>query len=168
MTKILGSYIKAKCSRKSTLTYSSKNKRIKINKKGTVTIPKNFVGKTEITIKAADSKNYMAASKKVTVKINPASVKIVSAKSAASGKITVKWKKNTKVSGYEIQYSTSKKFAKTGTKSRKVKKASKTSETISKLKNGKIYYVRVRTYKKAAGKTYYSSWSGKKKVKIKK
>lgn len=160
--------LKAKCSRKSTLTYSSKNKRIKINKKGKVTIPKNFVGKTEITIKAAASKNYMAASKKVTVKINPASVKIVSAKSAASGKITVKWKKNTKVSGYEIQYSTSKKFAKAGTKSRKVKKASKTSETISKLKNGKIYYVKVRTYKKAAGKTYYSSWSGKKKVKIKK
>lgn len=160
--------LKAKCNRKNTLTYSSKNKRIKVNKKGKVTIPKNFVGKTEITIKAAASKNYMAASKKVTVKINPASVKIVSAKSAASGKITVKWKKNTKVSGYEIQYSTSKKFAKTGTKSRKVKKASKTSETISKLKNGKIYYVRVRTYKKAAGKTYYSSWSGKKKVKIKK
>lgn len=160
--------LKAKCSGSGALTYSSRNKRVKVSKKGKVTIPKNFVGETQITIKAAASKNYKAASKKVTVKVNPAGVKITSAKSAASGKVTVKWKKNAKVSGYEIQYSTSKKFAKAAAKSRKVKKAAKTSETISKLKKGKTYYVRVRTYKKVAGKTYYSVWSGKKKVKIKK
>lgn len=160
--------LKAKCSRSGALTYSSKNKRMKVSKKGQVTIPKNFVGETQITIKAAASKNYKAASKKVTVKVNPAGVNITSAKSAASGKVTVKWKKNAKVSGYEIQYSTSKKFAKAAAKSRKVKKAAKTSETISKLKKGKTYYVRVRTHKKAVGKTYYSVWSGKKKVKIKK
>lgn len=160
--------LKAKCSRSGALTYSSKNKRVKVSKKGKVTIPKNFVGETQITIKAAASKNYKAAGKKITVKVNPAGVKITSAKSAASGKVTVKWKKNAKVSGYEIQYSTSKKFAKAAAKSRKVKKAAKTSETISKLKKGKTYYVRVRTYKKVAGKTYYSVWSGKKKVKINK
>lgn len=160
--------LKAKCARSGALTYSSKNKRIKVSKKGKVTIPKNFVGKTVITIKAAASKNYKAASKKVTVKVNPAGVKITSAKSAASGKVTVKWKKNAKATGYEIQYSTNKKFAKAAAKSRKVKKASKTKEIISRLKKGKTYYVRARTYKKVAGKTYYSGWSNKKKVKIKK
>ncbi len=102
------------------------------------------------------------------MKVNPAGVKITSAKSAASGKVTVKWKKNAKATGYEIQYSTNKKFAKAAAKSRKVKKASKTKEIISRLKKGKTYYVRARTYKKVAGKTYYSGWSNKKKVKIKK
>ena len=54
--------LRAKCARSGALTYSSKNKRVKVSKKGKVTIPKNFVGKTVITIKAAASKNYKAAS----------------------------------------------------------------------------------------------------------
>ena len=43
-----------------------------------------------------------------------------------------------------------------------------TSYTIKKLKKKKTYYVRIRTYKKVSGKTYYSGWSSVKKVKIKK
>ena len=35
-------------------------------------------------------------------------------------------------------------------------------------KGGKKYYVQVRTYKKAAGKTYYSGWSKAKTVRAKK
>lgn len=37
--------IKAKCSRAGTLTYSSNNKSVKVNKNGKLTIAKNFVGK---------------------------------------------------------------------------------------------------------------------------
>ena len=40
--------------------------------------------------------------------------------------------------------------------------------TIKKLIKGKKYYVRVRTYQKVSGKTYYSAWSGSKNVTIKK
>lgn len=160
--------VKAKSSGGGTLTYSSNNKSVKIDKKGKVTIAKNFVGKAVITIKMAASANYEAASKKITVKVNPAGVKLTSVKSASSGKLTVKWKKNAKVTGYEIQYSTSKKFVKSAAKTKKVKKAAKTSETISKLKKGKTYYVRIRTYKKVSGKMYYSGWSSKKNVKIRK
>ena len=40
------------------------------------------------------------------------------------------------------------------------KKTSKQAElTISGLKSQKLYYVRVRTYKKVNGKTQYSAWS---------
>ena len=54
------------------------------------------------------------------------------------------WKKSSSMSGYEIQYSTSKNFA--SAKTFKISK-SKTSYTIKKLKGSKKYYVRIRAYK---------------------
>ncbi len=41
-------------------------------------------------------------------------------------------------------------------------------KTITGLKKGKTYYVRVRAYQKADGRKYYGNWSKVKKVKIKK
>lgn len=75
----------------------------------------------------------------------------------------VTWKKVSGVTGYQVQYSTSKKFTKKTTKTVTVKGAKKTSLTVKKLKSKKKYYVRIRTYK---GKTY-SSWSTVKNVKTK-
>lgn len=46
--------------------------------------------------------------------------------------------------------------------------ASKTGDTIKKLKKGKTYYVRARLYKVSNGKKVYSKWSSIKKVKVKK
>ncbi len=89
-----------------------------------------------------------------------------SAKNSSSKKVKLTWKKNKKANGYEIQYSTSKNFKKA--KSVKIKKASLTKKTISKLKKKKTYYIRMRAYKKVSGVTYYSEWSKTKKVKIKK
>lgn len=77
-------------------------------------------------------------------------------------KAFVSWKKNSKVTGYQIQCSTNSAFK--GAKIKNVKGAKKTSYTLSKLKKGKTYYVRVRTYTKKN----YSGWSNVKKVKIKK
>ena len=100
---------------------------------------------------------------KVTVK----KTTLKSAKNAKGKKLVVKWKKNTAGNGYQIQYSTSKKFAK-GNKTKTISKNKTTSYTIKKLKKKKTYYVRIRTYKKVSEKTYYSEWSSVKKVKIKK
>lgn len=100
---------------------------------------------------------------KVTVK----KTTLKSVKNAKGKKLVVKWKKNTAGNGYQIQYSTSKKFAK-GNKTKTISKNKTTSYTIKKLKKKKTYYVRIRTYKKVSGKTYYSEWSSVKKVKIKK
>ena len=79
-------------------------------------------------------------------------------------KIKLKLKKVAGVTGYEIRYSTSKKFGKKGTKTIKVKKAAK---TLGKLKK-KTYYVKVRAYKVVDGKTYISDWSSVKKIKVRK
>ena len=82
-------------------------------------------------------------------------------------KIKVSWKKNTKVNGYQIQYTTNKKF-KSGIKNVTIKKNKTTSTVLKKLKKKKTYYVRIRTYKKDGKTTYYSKWSNVKKLKIKK
>ena len=97
----------------------------------------------------------------------PAATALKSVKNVKTKSATVKWKKKSKnVTGYQVQYSTSKKFksAKTVT----VKGKSKTSKKLTKLKKNKTYYVRVRTYRSVNGTTVYSKWSGKKSVKIRK
>ena len=82
-------------------------------------------------------------------------------------KITVKWKtQKTQTDGYEIQCSTKKKFN-NSVKTKKVTGAGKKSVTVKKLKAGKLYYVRIRTWKKAGSKIYYSKWSKVKKIKTK-
>ena len=84
--------------------------------------------------------------------------------SAKDNGFTVKWKKKTKITGYQIQYSTSSKFSKKSTKTVKIKKAKTASKKITDLKSSKKYYVRVRTYKNSKKKTNYSAWSKKKSI----
>lgn len=66
----------------------------------------------------------MAASKAPSTQIT--SIK------AGNKSFTVKWKKKS-CTGYQVQYSTSKKFAKKNTKTVKVKKAKTTKATVKKL-----------------------------------
>ena len=68
------------------------------------------------------------------------------------------------ISGYQIQFNTSKNFK--GAKTVKAS-AKAASGTAGKLKSKKKYYVRIRTFKKAYGQTVYSSWSKVKQVKVK-
>lgn len=84
--------------------------------------------------------------------------------SAKDNGFTVKWKKKTKITGYQIQYSTSSKFSMKNTKIVKIKKAKTASKKITDLKSSKKYYVRIRTYKIVKKKKSYSSWSKKKNV----
>ena len=78
------------------------------------------------------------------------------------------WKKCANVSGYQLQYSTSKNM-----KSAKALNLSSgsSSKTVKGLKSKKNYYVRIRTYKvvniNGSNKTYYGKWSPKKVVKTK-
>lgn len=84
----------------------------------------------------------------------------------------VKWKKQrTQTTGYEVQYSTSRKFTRKTTKYVTVKGSKKVSRKITGRKPGKRYYVRVRTYKsvRVEGriKKVYSGWSKVRSVKVK-
>ena len=80
---------------------------------------------------------------------------------AQSKAFTVKWKKKSGITGYQIQYSTNSKFKKNNKKI-KIKNAKTVSKKITKLKASKKYYVRIRTYQ---GKKY-SKWSKVKSIKI--
>ncbi len=96
--------------------------------------------------------------------VTPAKPKVVRIKEKKNA-IQVKWKKVIGAKGYEICYSTSKKFKKKNkTKSKFTKK---TKITIKNLKRKKRYYVRVRAYTLQDGTKIYGKWSKVTKVKIK-
>ena len=120
-------------------------------------------GVAKITVKAAATTDYKAASKTVTVTVAPKKQSI-SLVNKIKKQLTIKWKKNTKASGYQVVYSTNKKF--TGKKT--VRKAKTTiSYKIKGLKKGKKYYVKVRSYKTVNGKRIYGAYSTAKKATIK-
>ena len=91
---------------------------------------------------------------------------ISSLKNSSSKKMTVAWSKNSKVTGYRIEYAANSSFDNSTTVT--VKGANTVSKTISGLTKGKTYYVRVRGYKTVSGTNYWSSWSTVQKVKISK
>ncbi len=100
----------------------------------------------------------------ITQTSTPAKTKV---QKISTGKksITLQWKKISGVTAYQVQIATNKKF----TKNKKTVKVSKKSKKtkIKKLKAKKVYYVRVRSYKKVNGKKVYSKWSTVRKVKTK-
>lgn len=112
----------------------------------------------ETTTSTEDKLNENINQKKVvTTKIK----KIKKAKKS----LKVSWTEVKNVAGYQLQYSTSKKFKKA--KKVTIKNAKTTSKTIKKLKENKKYYVRIRTYIVVKGKKKYSGWSKKKSQKTK-
>ena len=79
--------------------------------------------------------------------------------SAGNKAFDVSWKKQTnQTTGYEIQYSTSKKFTKMTTKTKVVTSCKTTKATIGGCKKNTTYYVRIRTYKTIGNQKYYSAW----------
>lgn len=76
---------------------------------------------------------------------------------AGKNSFKVCYKRLNGAAGYQVQYSTSKKFYKSKTKTVTVKGCRNTSKAIKGLKSNKKYYVKVRAYNKA--NTTYGSWS---------
>lgn len=94
----------------------------------------------------------------VTFKIVPGKTKITK-KKATKKKVNIQFAKVKGAKGYQVVYSTNKKF-----KGKTVKNIKKTKLTF-KRKNNSTYYVKVRALKKVGRKTYYGSYC--KTVKIK-
>ena len=101
------------------------------------------------TVPTTTTKNY-----------TPAKVKLVSLTAKKSGhKIVVKWNKcSTSATGYQIVWARDKKFKKISAKKTITGRRYKTY-TGKNFTKGRKYYVRIRAYKKAGGKTYYGPWS---------
>ena len=109
--------------------------------------------------------NYSGTVKK-TFNIIPKSTVISKLTSPAKGALKAVWKKQAvQTTGYQLQYSTRKSFK--NKKTVNFAKAKITKKTVKKLRSGKKYYVRVRTYKKIGKKYYYSAWSKVENVKVK-
>ena len=156
--------IQATVNDKAKLTYSSNNKSVKVNSSGEITIAKNFTGTAVITITAAETARYKKTSCQITVTVRPTGTSLSGVTNTGSGKANVAWTRNKSVTGYRIQYSTDSKFKKNAT-TVNISKNQTTKTTLSKLKEGNTYYVRIATYKNTGSKIY-SSWSKAKKVTI--
>ncbi len=95
--------------------------------------------------------DYSSTCKAVT---KPEPAKLKSAKYVSTGKMKVTWAKQSRISGYLLQYSTSSKFSKHGYTNTIRMSKSATSRTISGLAGTK-YYVRVLPYKTMDETRYY-------------
>ncbi len=148
---------------KGAITYMSGNKKVVTVGKTTGKVAIQGYGKATITVKAAGNNSYKLASKKVTVTVLPKKMKVSSVTSSKKKTLIVKWKKDAKADGYEIQYCLKKNF-KSGAKIAAVKKG-KNSITIKNLKAGKKYFVRIRAYKGSGKNKVCGAWSAAKKQK---
>ena len=141
---------------------NASGKKLKKGTDYTVTYAKGRknVGTYKVTVKM---KGKYSGTKTLTFKIKPAETKISKA-IASQKKISVTIaKKTNQVSGYEIQYATSKKF--TNAKTQTINSYKTTKITLKNLKANQNYYVRVRTYKTVNRNKVYSGWSTYKCVK---
>lgn len=120
-----------------TVTYSN-NKNVGL---GIVTI----TGKGDYT--GTIAKNF---------KIYPAKQSIQKLETRYKG-FFVDWVQKGSATGYEVQYSTSSSMS--GAVTKKLTANKPDTLTVSKLKSGKKYYVRVRSYTNVNGEVYYGNWS---------
>jgi len=163
------------------VTYNGKAQKPKIIvKDGSYTLKKG----TDFTVKYKGNKNigkgtatitfkgHYKGTKKARFEVMPKGTSISKLK-AGKKSLTVVWKKNKSVNGYDIEYSNQKNFKNVADgkdengctieyRGHKV-----TDRMFDGLKSGKTYYVRVRTFKKVKGSYIYSNWSKVKKVKVK-
>ncbi|MBO5371705.1 MAG: glycosyl hydrolase 53 family protein [Lachnospiraceae bacterium] len=115
---------------------------------------------TSVLAAAKTDVTLYAKWQKVTVK----KATLKSVKNSGKKKVKVSFRKVSGVAGYRIAYSTDKKMKK-GVKTKLTKK---TTFTLSKLKKGKTYYVKVCAYKlDSKGEKVFGKYSSAKKVKIK-
>ena len=149
---------------KPSVTVKNGKKTLKNGRDYKVTYKNNKnVGTATVTI---TGKGSYKGSKKLTFKILPKEAVLSGVQSKTAKTVWVKWKRDSAVTGYVIQYSTDKNFKK-DVKKVTVTKNKTSSITLKKLKSKKNYYVRVASYKKVNGKTYTGKYSDVKKIKVK-
>ncbi len=160
--------------------YSGKEKRPSVK---VVDRHGQFLGSEHYTVQYSNNSNVGQAAVKVllrgsyagslskTFTIVPKGTAISKVTAGKKG-FTVKWKKQkVQTSGYEVAYSTSRRFAKKASGTAVIKKSGVSSTKVKRLKAKKAYYVRIRTYKtvriNGVSTKLYSGWSAIKQVKTK-
>jgi len=102
-------------------------------------------------------KGMFFGSQTLTFKIIPRQMSTVKAKKKAENSLTLSWKKDKSVNGYQIYRSTAVdgKYKKIAT----IKSSSTTTYKDKNLTNGQCYYYKIRGYKKVDGTNWYGAFS---------
>ena len=172
------------------LKYATSNDKVAtVDENGKVTL--KGAGTAEITVTAEANDNYNEATKTVKITVNkapetttatqPTQPTTTTAKPAATTKVTVNkqtakvkagkkkltvtWKKDKNVSGYQIKIATKKNFK--GAKTYTVKSYKTYKKVIKKLKAKKKYFVKVRAYKTVGKSKVYGAYSAVRSCKVK-
>ena len=125
----------------------------------TATKPSATTTATKPSATTTAAKPTAKPAKKVTVKKQKAKVK------AGKKKLTVTWKKDKNVSGYQTKIATKKNFK--GAKTYTVKSYKTYKKVIKKLKAKNKYFVKVRAYKTAGKSKVYGAYSAVRSCKVK-
>lgn len=112
------------------------------------------VGTYTVTVKM---KGYYSGTRTLKFRILPVKTSVRSLSADRKKLKVVVNKRTAQVSGYQIQYSTSKSFK--SAKTKLLFEYKNTSKTLTGLKANTTYYVRVRTFKIVDGNRVYSEWS---------
>lgn len=112
-------------------------------------------GKATIAIKGKGNYNNVAVR---YFDVNPKPSWIASLSSPKTKQIKITWGKRTQISGYQLVISTNKDFSEPRLW-KTVSDPAKLSMTVTVAKAKTKYYIRIRSFKKTADKTYFSKWS---------
>lgn len=149
--------------------YNSKNRRVKVVNKNTITsatVSKLKANKAATyrvrSYVVSGGKRYFSSFVKIKASTGPKATTITSIASSKSKQASIKWKKIKGATNYQVYRSTSKKG-----KYKKLTTTKKTSYTDKKATGGKTYYYKIRVGKKSSLGTLYSSYSPVRSIKAK-
>ncbi len=126
----------------------------------TITYSNNTkVGTATITITGI---GQYCDTRKIHFDILPKEPTSFKAKKRTKNTITLSWKKDASISGYEIYRATTANG--TYKKLKTINKKSTITYKNTNLSAGKCYYYKIRSYKKVSGKTYYSNFTSVKNI----
>ena len=139
------------------LTVKLNGKKLKEKKDYTAAFKFNKdIGKATVTITGTGDYTGTATGSFLIIPKKVGSPKLTAEKGKKDA-LTLSWKAGKGIDGYEIEYGLKKDFK--GAKKITLKGAKNDEYEITKLTAKKTYYVRIRAWKKAKGKMYYSAWS---------
>lgn len=144
------------------LTYASANPEVAaVSPLGNVLA--KSIGKATIYIKAAQTKNFNQAVKKVVVSVLPRGTAFTGMVNTTGQKAVLRWTGNSSVYGYQILY-----WSRSDYSDRKIltlKPYTRTSAVLSGLKKG-TWNFRIRTFCIKNSEVFYSPWGAVKKLSI--